>query len=38
MRRTVYAVEIEGDLRAVFYVENDVVISFNIGKHAIYEQ
>ena len=38
MRRPVYAVEIEGDLRAVFYVENDVVVSFNIGTHAIYEQ
>ncbi len=36
MKRTVYAVEIEGDLRAVFYTEGETVISFNIGSHAIY--
>lgn len=38
MRQTVYAVEIEKDLRAVFYVEGDLVISFNIGTHDIYRQ
>lgn len=37
MRRTVYAVEIEGDLRAIFYIEGDLVVSFNIGTHAIYQ-
>jgi hypothetical protein len=37
MKRTVYAVEIQNDLRAVFYIESDVVISFNIGKHDIYK-
>jgi len=36
MRRTVYAVAVEGNLRVVFYVEGDVVVSFNIGTHAIY--
>ena len=36
MRRTVYAVVVEGDLRVVFYVEGDAVVSFNIGTHAIY--
>ncbi len=36
MRRTVYAVDIEGDLRAVFYIEGDTVVSFNIGTHDIY--
>jgi hypothetical protein len=36
MRRTVYAVIVEGDLRVVFYIENDTVVSFNIGTHAIY--
>jgi mRNA-degrading endonuclease RelE of RelBE toxin-antitoxin system len=36
MRRTVYAVEIEADLRTVFYLEGDTVISFNIGTHDIY--
>jgi len=28
-RRTVYAAAIEGDLRVVFYVEGDLVVSFN---------
>jgi mRNA-degrading endonuclease RelE of RelBE toxin-antitoxin system len=37
MKRTVYAVEIQNDLRAVFYIGSDIVISFNIGKHAIYK-
>jgi hypothetical protein len=37
MRRTVHAVEIETDLRVVFYVEGDVVMSFNIGTHDIYK-
>ncbi len=35
-RRTIYAVEIEGDLRAVFFVEADVVFTVDIGSHAIY--
>ena len=38
MRRTVYAVEVEGDLRVVFYVDGDVVMSFNIGTHDIYRK
>lgn len=37
MRRTVYAVVIEGDLRAVFYVDGQTVVSFNIGTHQIYK-
>jgi len=36
LRRTVYAVEIEGDLRVVFYLDGDRVVSFNIGSHDIY--
>ena len=36
MKRTVHAVVIEGDLRVVFYVEADTIVSFNIGTHAIY--
>jgi hypothetical protein len=36
MRRTVYAAVVERDLRVAFYVEDGVVISFNIGAHAIY--
>lgn len=33
---TIYAVCIEGDLRAVFYVDGDTVWSVDIGTHAIY--
>ncbi len=36
MWRTVHAVEIEADLRVVFYLQDDIVVSFNIGTHAIY--
>ena len=36
MKRTVHAVVIEGDLRVVFYIEADTLVSFNIGTHAIY--
>ena len=38
LRRTVYAVEVEGDLRVVFYLEGDLVVSFNIGTHDVYRQ
>lgn len=34
--RTIYAVDIAGDLRAVFYVEGEVVTTVDIGTHAIY--
>lgn len=37
MRRTVYAVVIEGDLRAVFFIDGQTVVSFNIGTHEIYK-
>jgi len=36
MRRTVYAVVVEADLRVVFYIDGEVVISFNIGSHDVY--
>ena len=36
MKRTVHAVVIEADLRVVFNVEADTIVSFNIGTHAIY--
>jgi len=36
MQRTVYAVEVEADLRVVFYLQGDVVVSFNRGTHDIY--
>jgi mRNA-degrading endonuclease YafQ of YafQ-DinJ toxin-antitoxin module len=35
--RTIYAVDIEGDLRAVFYIEDDCVVTVDIGTHAIYK-
>lgn len=35
--RTIYAVEIEADLRAVFYIENDSVVTVDIGTHAVYK-
>ncbi len=36
-RRTIYAVEVEGDLRSLFYVEGDTVVSLVIGTHDIYK-
>jgi hypothetical protein len=35
-KRTIYAVVIEGDLRAVFYLDGDTVFTVDIGTHAIY--
>lgn len=35
--RTVHAAVVEKDLRAVFYIEADVVVTFNIGTHDIYK-
>jgi mRNA-degrading endonuclease YafQ of YafQ-DinJ toxin-antitoxin module len=35
-RRTIYSAEIEADLRAVFYVEGDLVVTIDIGSHSIY--
>ena len=35
--RTIYAVDIEGDLRAVFFIESDLVITVDIGTHDIYK-
>ena len=37
-RRTIHAVEVEADLRVVFYVEGDVVVTVDIGTHDIYGQ
>ncbi|MBI3879340.1 MAG: hypothetical protein HY301_04660 [Verrucomicrobia bacterium] len=34
--RTVHAVEIEGDLHVVFYLDGDVVRTVDIGTHEIY--
>jgi mRNA-degrading endonuclease YafQ of YafQ-DinJ toxin-antitoxin module len=35
-RRTVYAAVIEGDLRVIFCVEGDRVVSMDIGSHDVY--
>jgi len=35
--RTIYAVDIEGDLRSVFYLDGDRVVSLVIGTHDIYQ-
>jgi mRNA-degrading endonuclease YafQ of YafQ-DinJ toxin-antitoxin module len=34
--KTIYAICIEGDLRAVFYLEGSTVWSVDVGTHAIY--
>ena len=36
LSRTIYSVSIESDLRAIFYVEEDLVVSLDIGDHATY--
>ena len=33
---TIHAVEIEGDLRVVFYVDCDIVVTVDIGSHDVY--
>ena len=35
--RTIYAVEILGDLRSTFYIEGDMAVSVDIGTHEIYK-
>ncbi len=34
--RTIYSVWVESNVRAVFYLDGDVVVSVDIGTHAIY--
>ena len=34
--RTIYAAEIEADLRAVFYREADMIVTIDIGSHDLY--
>ncbi len=34
--RTIHAIEIQGDLRATFYVEGDWIVTVDIGTHGIY--
>ena len=35
--RTIYAVEIENDLRSTFYLDGETVVSLIIGTHDIYK-
>jgi hypothetical protein len=35
--RTIYAVDVEADLRVVFYLEGNCVVSVDIGTHDIYK-
>jgi mRNA-degrading endonuclease RelE of RelBE toxin-antitoxin system len=35
-KKTIYAVRIEDDLRSIFYLESENIISLDIGTHAIY--
>ena len=35
-KTTIFAVVIEGDLRSLFYLDGDVVVSVDIGTHAVY--
>ena len=35
--RTIYAVDIAGDLRAAFYLEGETIWSVSIGTHDIYK-
>ncbi len=36
--RTIYAVKIEADLRVLFYLEDDLVVTVDIGSHEIYRR
>ena len=34
--RTIYSSVIEADLRAVFYIDSDLIVTLDIGSHDIY--
>jgi len=34
--RVIYAAEIEADLRVVFYIEANTVVTVDIGSHVVY--
>ncbi len=34
--KTVYGIEVERDLRVIFYLEGDTVFSLDIGTHDVY--
>ena len=35
-KKMIYAVRVEDDLRSIFYLEGQIVVSLDIGTHAIY--
>jgi mRNA-degrading endonuclease YafQ of YafQ-DinJ toxin-antitoxin module len=35
--QTIYAVDIEDDLRAVFFIKGDCIVTVDIGTHDIYK-
>jgi hypothetical protein len=35
--RTIYAIEIEGNLRSLFYLDGETVVSLVIGTHDLYK-
>ena len=35
-KKTIYAVRIEDDLRSIFYLDGENIVSLDIGTHAIY--
>jgi hypothetical protein len=35
-KKTIYAVRVEDDLRSIFYLEGENIVSVDIGTHAIY--
>ena len=37
-KRTIYAVEVAADLRALFFIRGDEIISFDIGTHDVYRR
>ena len=36
-KRTIHAVEIEADLRSLFYLDGETVVSLIVGTHDIYK-
>jgi hypothetical protein len=36
--RTIYAVDVEGDLRLLFYLDGETIVSLIIGTHDIYKR
>jgi len=35
-KKTIYAVRVEDDLRSIFYLQGEMIVSVDIGSHAIY--